>query len=311
MKEQDYIYEIYLEKSFSKAAKKLFVSQPALSMAVKKAEDRLGITIFDRNTAPLNLTDAGKIYIEAIEEMRSIEKSMIDRLTDMENLEFGKVIVSGENFVSSFILPEVLLEFSKKYKGIEVELVESNSPDLRQLLLNESIDILVAHDFDPNLYESKDLFEEQVLLAVPKDFEINKTLTKYALTVDDIKNGKHKAKATVDFSKFENEEFLLLKSGNDMNKRASRLCEESGFEPKAKIYLDQLITAYNLACAGMGITFVTDILVEKATTEGCVYYSLKGKSAYRKMRIGYKKNKYINRAADAFVKTAVEIYQNR
>ena len=64
LKEMDYIYAVYEEKSFSRAAKKLFVSQPALSNMVKKAEKEIGAPIFDRSTIPLTVTPAGEYYIQ-------------------------------------------------------------------------------------------------------------------------------------------------------------------------------------------------------------------------------------------------------
>lgn len=308
MKEQDYIYEVYLEKSFSKAARKLYVSQPALSMAVKKVEEELGITIFDRSSNSLGLTDQGKIYIEYLEDVRSAKRSMDERLSDMSQLKFGHVTVSGENFVSSFILPEVLVSFSEKYRGVQVNIVESNSPDLMQQLLSESIDLLVSHDFDPEMYEARELFEEQVLLSVPDSFPVNAKAEKYALSRDDIKRGLHKKAVAVDIREFADYEFLLLKPGNDLCKRAAQIFEDLNFQPKVRIRLDQLITAYNLSCAGMGITLVSDKLVEKAGVSGCRYFVLDSPHIYRKMCIGYKKNRYMNRAAAAFIDTALEVY---
>ena len=134
MNEKDYIYEVYKEKSFSQAAKNLYLSQPALSASVKKVEKELGITIFDRSTSPIVLTEEGKVYIESIEKMRAVEEEMNNKLLDMSELKSGKIRVSGENFVSSFVMPKIIMAFTKRYPGIEVELVESNSPDLRQLL---------------------------------------------------------------------------------------------------------------------------------------------------------------------------------
>ena len=58
-----YIYEVYKEMSFSKAAKNLYISQPSLSAAVKKVEQRIGFPIFDRSSTPIRLTDLGKEYI--------------------------------------------------------------------------------------------------------------------------------------------------------------------------------------------------------------------------------------------------------
>ena len=61
----DYVYAVWQERSFSAAARKLFVSQPALSAAVKKVEAELGLPIFDRGRTPLQRTDAGRAYIES------------------------------------------------------------------------------------------------------------------------------------------------------------------------------------------------------------------------------------------------------
>ena len=65
----NYIYEIYKEKSFSKAAKNLFISQPALSATVRKVEEELQIQLFDRSTSPLSLTLEGEAYIKAVEKI--------------------------------------------------------------------------------------------------------------------------------------------------------------------------------------------------------------------------------------------------
>ena len=165
MDEKTYIYEVYKERSFSAAAKNLFVSQPALSTSVKKAEQALGITIFDRSTSPISLTEEGKLYIASLERIMKIEAETKERLSDLSEGRTGKITVSGENFVASFILPSIIMAFSDRYPGITVELVESNSPELRRELLTDSIDLLIAHDFDPALYTAVALFDEALLLA--------------------------------------------------------------------------------------------------------------------------------------------------
>ena len=62
-----YVYEVYKEMSFSKAARNLFISQPSLSAAVKKAEKQIGFPIFDRSSNHIQLTELGKEYIRSIE----------------------------------------------------------------------------------------------------------------------------------------------------------------------------------------------------------------------------------------------------
>ena len=274
----DYIYEVYKEKSFSVAAKKFFVSQPALSAMIKKVEKSLGVMLFDRSTSPITLTEAGKIYIKNIEEMRSLQKRLHEELNDVCELKTGTLIVSGENFVSSFIMPKAIMRFAETYPGIKVELVESNSLDLRKLLLTDAIDLLIAHDFDQKLYSCEPLFDEMVLLAVPKRLGINNKLKNFALSVEDLKNNVHLKTdcPSVDLIEFKDEEFLLLKKGNDMYRRAQDLCENAGFTPKVRINLDQIITSFNMACAGMGIAFTTYMLATSSNGDNCYYYKIKG-----------------------------------
>ena len=309
----DYIYEVYKEKSFSIAAKNLYLSQPALSASVKKVEKELGITIFNRSSSPISLTEEGKVYIESIEKIRGIIDETKNRIYDLNELKSGTIRVSGENFVSSFILPKIIMKFSELYPGINVELVESNSPDLRQMLINDSIDLLIAHDFDKNLYSSISIIDETLLLAVPKDYEINDKFSDYTLTREDVLKGKHLKddcpKIKIDW--FKDMPFILLKKGNDTRRRASLIFQEAGFEPEnVKIYLDQLITSYNMVCFGLGIAFVNDVLVKNSEQTGCVYYKLSGRSVYRTMSVGYKKNKYLSKVMKAFIDTAKKVYEN-
>ena len=84
--EMKYIYELYKTKSFSIAAEKLFITQPALSICVQKVEKDLGMPIFYRNKKILSLTEAGEKYIQAIEHIDFIEKNMYDEINDLKNL---------------------------------------------------------------------------------------------------------------------------------------------------------------------------------------------------------------------------------
>lgn len=308
----DYVYEVYLERSFSAAAKKLSVSQPALSAAVKKVEKNLGITIFDRSTNPITLTPAGRICISSVEQMRALQHNMLNQLNDMSAVKSGSVIVSGENFISSFILPRIIREFVKNHEGIRVELVESHTHDLKNQLLEEKVDILVAHDFDPELFVAYPLSDETLLLAVPARLPVNERFRNAGLSDREIKNGQYLEKdfPRVDLSEFAGEDFLVLKKGNDMFERTSQLCENAGFSPRVRISPDTLLTAYNMCRCGLGVTVVTDNLVRAVGSETkCVFYRLAGEDTRRKLSVGYKKKRYPSSAMEAFVACARNVYR--
>lgn len=97
---KEYIYAIYQEKSFSKAAKKLYVSQPWLSATVKKVEQQLQIPLFDRSTNPISLTDAGRYYIEQIERIMAIEEEMQRHFNEMRSVNNVELHIGSSMFFS-------------------------------------------------------------------------------------------------------------------------------------------------------------------------------------------------------------------
>lgn len=292
----DYIYKIYEEKSFTKAAQKLYISQPSLSAIVKKAEQQLGFDIFVRGSA--HLTDEGSVYITAIEEMRRLQRGLKNDIENIRSLNYGEIAVSGAAFISSFILPKIIMAFSSQYPGIQVSLLESNSSNLQEKLLSEDIDILIDYDFDKNLFDAFPIKREHILLAVPKHLAINDAL-----------HNNVSSTGYVNLSSLKDEKFILLKSGNNMHKISHKLCSEHGFAPQAIIEVDQLLTAYNMANAGMGITFVTDTVVNStAKNDQLLFYPIDSENARRTLYIAHKKKKYIRSAVTAFIKTAQAVY---
>ena len=73
LRNMEYVYEVYKERSFTRAAKNLYVTQPCLSALVKKTEEKLGFPIFNRSAIPLQLTEYGKEYIRYNERMQALE----------------------------------------------------------------------------------------------------------------------------------------------------------------------------------------------------------------------------------------------
>lgn len=307
----NYIYEIYKERSFTKAADKLFISQPSLSATVKKAEEELGFKIFNRETAPISLTVVGQIYISAIEDIYRVENNLRDSINSIYSLMIGDISVSGAAFISSFILPEIIMEFSRRHPKINIRLIEDNSVNLQEKLLSEEIEVLIDYDFDGESFESFPLKKERVLLAVPKQHPINGRIGNVALSTIDIINQTHLKEDTpyVDLADFKQEKFIQLKPKNNMYKISCNICSDYGFIPQPVISVDQLLTAYNIAGSGMGITFTTDTVIRSAARyENLLFYKVNSSYAERIVRIAYKKKKYISPAVAEFVNIAREIY---
>lgn len=306
----DYVYEVYKEKSFTVAAKNLYVSQPALSAAIKKTEQKIGTELFDRASTPISLTDAGKAYIKAVEKIYCVQKDFVYELNDLEQSKTGYLSVSAATLVSFFLLPRIVREFSRRYPGIRLELSEAPSATLREKLLLGEIDLLLDYNFTDDEYVSSPILQENILLAVPSEAACNARLTESCLTAEDVKAHKHlKADCPrVALRELSGETFLLLKRGNDMYERARSIFLETGFEPKNVIYLDQQMTSYNAARAGLGVAFVTDTLVRSGMDDGSVvFYKLNSQRARRTLYIGRKAGRYCSHTTEEFIRIAEEV----
>lgn len=163
-----YIYEVYKTRNFSRAAENLYIAQPSLSAIVKKIETKLGAPIFDRSTSPLQLTECGERYIRCIEKLMDMENEFDNYLNDLEGLHTGHLSIGGSNLFVSYILPPVLTEFMKKYPGVEIDLIESNTKNLERMLFTGNLDFVIDNYPFPNTVYERHLFHtEELLLAVP------------------------------------------------------------------------------------------------------------------------------------------------
>lgn len=307
-----YVYEVYKEKSFTRAADKLFISQPALSATIRKQEERLGFRVFDRGTPSLSLTQEGEVYLRAIERLRALQEELQNQIMDIADLRSGTLTVAGANIISSFVLSKIIERFTALYPKIDIRLIEANSRELEAFVIEDKVDIVFDYAYNKELIDGDLLMNESVLLAVPNGNPICHTLSEAALTVTDIQNGKHLLDTTpcADLENCRGQSFLILKPGNSMHHIATTLLDEAKIDYVAPLQLDQLMTAYNMCGLGMGLTFLSDTLI-KAVAEhpNITYYKIKSPHATRALYMEHKKHKYVNRAMKQFMAIAAELYQ--
>jgi len=310
-KGKEYVYEVYKEKSFSKAAQNLYISQPALSAAIKKIENRIGCYIFDRSSKAVRLTDAGAEYIKAVETIMDIENRFENYLSNLNQLKTGRLSIGASNVFASFILPAIITEFTDKYPAIKVNLIEATSAQLEELLFSGTLDfVLDNYPLDETIYEKHLFCSEYLILAVPPKLPSNTRAREYQLSIDDIRQGKHLDPVTkpVPLSLFAHDSFIFLRAGNDTRMRSDKIFQENGLIPKIVLELDQLATAYNVACYGMGATIISDTLAQKASrNSNMLYYKIDSPHTFRNVFFYNKQNKYITKAMEEFIKIAQKI----
>lgn len=301
-----YVYEVYKERSFTKAAQNLYISQPSLSARIKKIEEIIGEPLFDRSTTPLQLTEVGKVYIEAAEEITQIEQRVENYINDLAGLKTGNLAVGASTLFAAYVAPSLITQFNQKFPDVHIQLIEGNTAELEEMLGSNALDFVIDnYHYDSILYNKELYCEENILLAVPKHFAVNEELGMYQLSYKNIKNKNYlnQKYPAVPLGRFADLPFIMLTQGNDTRTRGDRLCRNVGFKPNIVLEFNQQSTAYMASSTQLGATFISDILVSQLPTfENLVYYKLDGEEAKRKVFFYYKTHKYKTRVMEEFIR---------
>lgn len=301
-----YVYEVYKERSFTKAAQNLYISQPSLSARIKKIEEIIGEPLFDRSTTPLQLTEVGKVYIEAAEEITQIEQRVENYINDLAGLKTGNLAVGASTLFAAYVVPSLITQFNQKFPDVHIQLIEGNTAELEEMLGSNALDFVIDnYHYDSILYNKELYCEENILLAVPKHFAVNEELGMYQLSYKNIKNKNYLSRKypAVPLGRFADLPFIMLTQGNDTRTRGDRLCRNVGFKPNIVLEFNQQSTAYMASSTQLGATFISDILVSQLPTfENLVYYKLDGEEAKRKVFFYYKTHKYKTRVMEGFIR---------
>ena len=303
-----YIKTVYECSSFSKAADKLCITQPALSIAISKAEEELGAKLFDRKAKPLQVTDAGKMYIEAAEKALRLEKELKEKITDKP--VDGDIRVGAAGIAMNYIIPKILSCYSKKYPKVNTIFYEESAFTLKDYLRNDNIDLLLDTQINEPEYESIPLFTNRILYAVSENL-LDDSLISRSYSNREILNNDFLSsdKGKIGFNNLSHIPFLSLQPRNELYSRAQTYFSFYKTHPHTVMYFNQQLTAYNFAQKGFGGTFVGDTLVKELPLDGLRFFEMDHEMPVRTVCISYKKNKYITSAMEAFINTAKSIYQ--
>lgn len=163
----EYVIAIAEEKSLSKAAERLYITQPALSQRLKKLEEELGAPLFIRGNGGLSITDAGRIYLNGGRSVLKIKQEALQKLSGMNRrnrdlLRFG---------CATSVALECIPAFREKYPDIELATQRCNTPDAKESLVTGRMDIavLLTSSLQHSTLEYLPLSKNELLLAIPEN----------------------------------------------------------------------------------------------------------------------------------------------
>ena len=184
-----YAYEVYKQKSFTAAAKALYISQPGLSAMITKLEKNLGFRIFDRSTSPLSLTPEGRIYMEYLQDMITEESNMLHRIRQLAESENETLSVSVFSQTAYYLFASLCAEFSKRHPNVSILADIGNNSSvglLAEKLKNNILDVVLTDNFPEKDCLSIPVFTEQLLIATNRKLCKDPSILAYAVSREEV-----------------------------------------------------------------------------------------------------------------------------
>lgn len=271
IRDLEYIVETANHKSFSKAASYLYVSQPALSMQIKKFEDYHNIIIFERSPHNFIITETGKKIIEIARNL-ILESRKIKEISKLSQDKYGGdlKIAAFPTLAPYFFLKSIPL-ITKNFNKLKLFLIEEKTHNIIEELKSGNIDIafLAEHSYGKE-FKSKKVFTEEFLLAV----NINHPLAK---------------KKIIKRNDIEGSSLMLLEEGHCLRNQALEVCDIIGAHENSDFRASSLETLRQMVAIDAGITLIPEIAA--ISNKNIRYLKIKD-GATRTISLVYRKDYY-------------------
>lgn len=231
----EYVLAVYQKRNFVEAAKHCHISQPTLSMQLKKLEDEIGLVLFDRSKAPLLVTEEGERFVEQAKAVLLEYKKLYNR--EEKELK-GELIVGIIPTIAPDLIPLFLPVFLKNFPLITIRFKELQTHEIVEQLKRDEIHAgILATPLKESFLIERVLYYEQFIPYVSKDHKLS-------------------AKSTIDPSDVEGENLWLLEEGHCLSTQVLKLCSVKRNQTRPIFSGGSIQTLINLVDQNLGMTIL-------------------------------------------------------
>lgn len=300
VKNPDYFLTIVKERSISKAAERLYLSQPYLSQYLAKLENSLGVVLLDRSHSPLRLTPAGELFHAYLERQSFLDRQLVSDLRDLRDKKRPVLHIGVSPWRGSTLLPDILPLFEEQYPDVQVVLHEAPVPELGELAEANVIDFCVMQPPD-NLAELtyEPVMQERIFLVCHREHPLLQGLSS---SYDD-------PQPFPDLRLLEHERVVMLPPAWRLSKLLYNTFSVHSVEPQNLLVTTNTTTAINLAAEKLGFAFLQESGVSRTPyLDRLACFTLGEPPLTCPLAVVYKKNGFLSPAARAFIDLVKEFY---
>lgn len=242
-------YHAARKESFSQAAAELFISQSAVSQAIKNLETQLGSELFFRKTRNLRLSPEGELLFHHIAQAYNFIKTAENKLTEIHNLESGELRIGASDTVCRYYLLPLLEQFTRKYPHLKLRVINRTSTRIIELLKDGEVDLGIATlpQNDPDLSVTLLTTVRDIFVAAPK----------YSFR-----------KLPVPLAEVCQSPLLLLEKTSITRRNLDEFLDSIGLMVEPEIELESVDSLVDFARIGLGIAYVLQESAAQAIARG-------------------------------------------
>ena len=156
-------------RSFTKAAKIMYMTQPAISAQIKALENRLEVRLLERNDKNIVLTEAGNIFYAEAQKILSLYDGFLGAINELKGVRRGSLLISASTIPGEYVLPRLIGGFKRVYPGIEISLKISDTGKVAQQLIDRSIDLgVIGAPVKHEVISLKEFLKDELVIIGPR-----------------------------------------------------------------------------------------------------------------------------------------------
>lgn len=239
-----YFLAIAKSASFTRAAEQLNVAQPAVSMAIKKLETELGLTLLHRSDRKISLTDEGeRLLLHAKKIVQATDDALLE-MTELKGLNQGEVRVGIPSMLGSYYFPPILMAFRHRHPTINLKVIEGGTWQLQRMLEQGELDLsVIVAETLPEGLETHRLLKEEMRVTVAKDHPFSRL-------------------ESVTPEAFFEEELVMFKEGYFHRRVVDKLAKAAGKDPKIGFETNLIPLIKSITQQGFGVSTLLSMVVE-------------------------------------------------
>jgi DNA-binding transcriptional LysR family regulator len=284
---------VVAERSFSRAAEKLFRTQPAVSLAVQRLEGELGEKLIDRSAKDLRLTDAGRTVLEHARRFDNVRRGLEDALAELRDKSTGRLSIGANESSILYLLPH-LESYRRLYPKVKVQVRRSQSSKIPAELLHGDLELgVVSYDPADDEIVSKVIFTDSLAFVVSPRHPLAR-------------------RKSVSISDLGQETFIAHNVVSPYRDAVLREFRRHKVPLNMDVEMPTLETIRRFVQSNEGVAFLPRMCVQNDVDSGALReVTVKELHVERKVRLLHAKGRSLSHAAQAFVRLVLDVVQGR